>query len=331
MNAVVHGLGRRLALAETDRVGALLDLLARHQERGKHAAAVSVGMEAVEACAGNPRRRSDALVALARSFRAVEAFDLASEVAARAIHDAVVSEDPAREARARELQGTLLTRRGHYRIARQEFRIAGLRHRTARDTLAMKRTARLIADTYRLQGIAAQGSGRPEHAEINFRQAMRAYRVALATGEFAAEDASICAGAADCESRRGNFGLARIQVDRALALAARVEDPATVAEIHLAECRLLRCTGDLRAAEWAGERACAAARALRDDTLGRALQSLAAVHDAQGRFERASDVESQGRELLLGRHRELSQLRAELSSLWDRENNRGQTPIKLMA
>jgi tetratricopeptide (TPR) repeat protein len=319
MSAVVHRLGSRLASAQADRVGTLLDLVARHQERGKHAAAVSVGLEAVQACVADPRRRCDALCAIARSLLAAEAYDLASEVTARAIHDAATAEDPMREARAREMQGMLLIRRSHFRFARREFRIAGLRHRMARDTIAMKRAATKIGHTYRQQGIAAAASGRLEHAEMNFRQAMRAYRVALATGEFATEDAAIAAAAADCESRRGNYGLARIQVERALALAPRVEDAAVVAEIHLAECRLLRCSGDLRAAEWAGERACAAARGLRDDTLAHALQALAAVHDAQGRFERASDIENQGRDLLVERHRALALLREELLSLWRRD------------
>jgi tetratricopeptide (TPR) repeat protein len=319
MTAVVHRLGDRLARAQSDRIGALLDLMARHMERGKVPAAITVGLEAVEASGSDLRRRCDALCAMARALIEAEAYEMAGELAARAIHDAAVCRDTAREARARELQGSLLMRRGHYSAARQEFRIAGLRHRMGLDTLSMKRAARQIGNCYRLQATAAVASGRQEHAEVNFKQALRAYRAALATGEFVNDDAAIAAASADCESRRGNYGLARIQVDRALALAARVDDAAVLAEIHLAECRLLRWSGDLRAAEWAGERACAAARTLRDDALAHALQALADVHDAQGRFERASDVENQSRELLLERHRALSLLRTELSSLWQRE------------
>jgi tetratricopeptide (TPR) repeat protein len=319
MTAVVHRFDDRLATAGADRIGALLDLMGRHLERGKLASAVAVGLEAAESCPEDPRRRCDAHCALARALLEAEAFEMAAELCAHAIHDAVAAADPVREARARELQGALLTRRGLFHAARQEFRIAGVRHRLALDTLAMKRTARRIGDCYRLQATEAVASGRPEHADVNFKQALRAYRAALATGEYANDDAAIAAAAAECEARRGNFGLARIQVDRALALCARIEDPAILAEIHLAECRLLCWTGDLRAAEWAGERACAAARKLRDNTLALALQALADVHDAQGRFERASDVENQGRELLLERHRSLSQLRAELGSLWRRD------------
>ena len=319
MSAVVHRLGGRLADAHVDRIGAMLELMSRHLERGKLTAAVAVGLEAVEASALDPRRRCDALCTLARAMLQAEAHEMAAEVAARAIQDAVVAGDPVREARARELQGLLLMRRGHFQAARQEFRMAGMRHRIALDTISMKRAARRIGDCYRLQAMAAVSSGRPDHAEVNFKQALRAYRAALATGEHTNEDAAIAAAAVECEARRGNYGLARIQVDRALALATRVDDPAVLAEIHLAECRLLRWSGDLRAAEWAGERACLAARHLRDDTLAHALQALADVHDAQGRFERASDVENQGRELLLERHRELSMLRAELGSLWRRD------------
>jgi hypothetical protein len=102
-------------------------------------------------------------------------------------------------------------------------------------------------------------------------------------------------------------------------LLPRVEDPAVVAEVHLAECRLLRTTGDLRAAEWAGERACVAARNLRDDTLAHALLALAAVHDAQGRFERATDTEGRARELTVERQRRLTDLREALSALWRRD------------
>lgn len=319
LTAVVHRLGDRLAQAQADRVAALLDLMSRHLERGKLAAAVAVGTGAVEACPGDPGRRCDALCALARAFLAAEAHELAGEVAGRAVHDAEAAGDALREARARELQGLLLLRRGQHALARREYRIAGLRHRQARDTLAMKRATKQIGHSYRLQAIAAAASGRLEHAEVNLKQALRAYRCALATGEFANDDASIAAAAAECESRRGNYGLARIQVDRALALIPRVDDLRVLAEIHLAECRLLRWTGDLRAAEWAGERACVAARTLRDDTLATALQALADVHDAQGRFERASDVENQGRELLLERHRALALMRTELGSIWRRD------------
>jgi len=107
MSAVVDRLGARLAEAGADRTGALLDLVARHQERGKHGAAVAVGLDAVEASAADPLERCDALCAIARSLLAAEAYEMAARVTARAIHDAVTAEDPVREARARELQGLL--------------------------------------------------------------------------------------------------------------------------------------------------------------------------------------------------------------------------------
>jgi len=319
MAAVIREFGKRLVEAQADRAGTLLELAARQQERGKHVAAVSVALEAVEAFSSEPGRRSDALCAVARSLLAAEAWDLSGTVMARAIQDSVTAEDPVREAHAREIQGLLLFRRHQFQAARTEYRIAGLRFRMAQDTLAMKRVARNIGHTYKQQGAAACASGRYPHADVNFRQALRVYRIALATGEYAGDDAAIAAAAADCESRRGNYGLARIQVDRALALLPRVEDLAIVAQVHLAECRLLRTTGDLRAAEWAGERACVAARNLPDDTLPHALQALSTVHDAQGRFERATDVECRARELLLERQRRLTDLREELSALWRRD------------
>ena len=152
MAAVVHRLGDRLARAETDRIGALLELMSRHLERGRLASAAAVGLEAIEACPADPRRRCDALTAIARILLDAEAYDFAAEVAARAIEDGVVAADPVREARARELLGLLLIRRGLFQTARQEFRIAGMRHRAVLDTLSMKRAARRLGDCYRLQG-----------------------------------------------------------------------------------------------------------------------------------------------------------------------------------
>jgi tetratricopeptide (TPR) repeat protein len=318
MQSAVRSLERRLIHAESDRVGAMLDLATRHLERGNHEGAVTVGLETVEACAGDPLRRSDALRIVARSLFAAEAYELAATSAARAVQDAIAASDPTREARAREVQAALLMRRGRFREARAEFRIAGQRHRIARNTLAMKRTALSIGHSYRAQGIAAESNHRHEHAQMYFKQALRAYRIALVTGEFADDDAAIAAAAADCECRRGNFGLARIQIDRALVRAPRIENLAVVVEIHLVESRLHRATGDVRAAEWAGERACSAARPLRDESLIRGLLALSSVHDAQGRFERASDIETQAHDLSLERERELGQLRARLSALWSR-------------
>jgi tetratricopeptide (TPR) repeat protein len=317
MISVVHKLERRLKQAEADRPGVLLDLAGRHHERGNHVEAVTIALEAVECCADDPRRRSDGLRIAARSFFAAEAYELAAAAIARSISDAGAAGDPAREARSREVQAMLLLRRGRFVEARAQYRLAGRRHRLARDTLAMKRTALNIGHTYRAQGIAAEATHRPEHAQVHFNQALRAYRVALATGENADDDAAIAASAADCECRRGNFGLARIQIDRALVRAPRIENLSLVAEIHLVESRLHRAAGDLRSAEWAGERACAAARALRDESLIRSLLALSAVHDAQGRFERASDIESYARELDLERERALAGVRERLASAWN--------------
>ena len=315
MLSVVQKFEKRLLQAEGDRVGVLLDLAVRHHDRGNHIDAVAVGLEAMAGCADDPRRRSDALRTVARSCFAAEAYDLAATAIERAIADAVAAADPAREARAREVQGTLLMRRGRFREARAQYRLAGRRHRLARDTLAMKRSALSIGHTYRAQGIAAEASHRQDHAQIHFKQALRVYRIALATGESADDDAAIAAAAADCECRRGNFGLARIQIDRALVRAPRIESLAVVAEIHLVESRLHRATGELRSAEWAGERACAAARPLRDEPLIRGLLALASVHDAQGRFERASDIETQAHELSLERERALCEIRRRLAEI----------------
>src|SRR4051812_25799356 len=102
MLSVVRKLERRLLQADGDRIGVLIDLALRHHERGNHVEAVSVALEAVDACDDDTRRRSDALRIIARSFCVAEAHDLAGTVAARAIQDAVTAADPGREARARE-------------------------------------------------------------------------------------------------------------------------------------------------------------------------------------------------------------------------------------
>lgn len=315
MQSVVRKLESRLAAAEADRDGALLDLAARHFERGKHVSAVTVALDAVEACPGNPARRSQAYCIGARALVAMEANDNARDLAARAIVEAAHADDPVLEARAREVQASLHMRRGHFPLARDEYRIAGLRYRLAGCAIETKRMAMGIANSYRQQGIVAAASGRHAHANANLKQALRAYRAALATGESATHDAEIAAATADCECRMGNFGLAQIQVERARTLLERVGDPIVVAEIHLAMCRLHRVQGELKQAEWAGERACNAANGASDEVLARGLLALAAVHDAQGRFERASDIESRGHDVLLAHHRALECMRAELGTI----------------
>jgi tetratricopeptide (TPR) repeat protein len=315
MLSVVRTLDSRLTDALADRPGALLELAARHLERGKHVSAVTVALDAVEACVGSPSRRSQALCIGARALAALEANDHARDLAARAIVEAVQAEDPALEAQAREVQAKLLMRRGHFQAARDEYRIAGLRQRLCGTTAGMKRMAFGIGETYRQQGIVAAASGRHEHSQVQLKQALRAYRAALSTGSDPALDAAIASAAADCECRLGNYGLARIQLDRAQALLPRIADAAVIAEYHLSLCRLHRVQGELKQAEWAGERACSAAHSANDEVLARGLLALAAVHDAQGRFERASDIEARGHDVLLNHHRALERMRAELGTI----------------
>jgi tetratricopeptide (TPR) repeat protein len=315
MQSVVRKLGDRLVAAEADRPGALLDLAARHLERGKPVSAVTVALDAAAASEGNPARRSQAYCLGARALMAIEANDNARDLAARAIVEAVQAGDAMLEARAREVQASLLMRRGHFPLARHEYRMAGLRHRLSGSVVEMKRMAMGIANSYRQQGIVAGAGGRHAHANANLKQALRAYRAALATGESPNEDAEIAAGAADCECRLGNYGLARIHIERAEGLLPRVDDQAVVAEVHLAMCRLHRVQGELKQAEWAGERACNAAHSAGDEVLARGLLALATVHDSQGRFERASDIESRGHDVLLSHHRALERMRAELGTL----------------
>ena len=315
MLSVVRKLESRLVQAESDRPGALLDLAARHLERGKHVSAVTVALDAAEACIGNPGRRSQALCIGARALAALEANDNARDLASRAIVEAVQANDPVLEARAREVNARLLMRRGHFPLARHEYRLAGLRYRLSGNSIEMKRMALGIGETYRQQGIVAGASGRHAHSQAHLRQALRAFRAALSIGEDAATDAAIAAGAADCECRLGNYGLARIQLDRAEALLPRISDSTVVAEFHLSLCRLHRVQGELKQAEWAGERACNAAYSANDEVLARGLLALAAVHDAQGRFERASDIETRGHEILLTHHKALERMRAELGTI----------------
>lgn len=314
MLSVVRKLESRLTEAQADRPGALLELAERHFERGKHVSAVTVAIDAAEA-GTDPFPRSRAYLLGARALMALEANDSARDLASRAIVEASRAGDPILEASAREVQAHLLVRRGHFPCARREYRIAGLRHRLAGQLIEMKRMAFGVGETYRQQGIVAGASGRHGHLQVHLKQALRAFRAALATGSHADTDAAIASAAADCECRLGNYGLARIQLDRAGTLLPRVADAAVIAEYHLSLCRLHRAQGELEHAEWAGERACSAAHSANDEVLARGLLALAAVHDAQGRFERATDIEARGHDVLLNYHRALERMRADLGTI----------------
>lgn len=286
-----------------------------HCQQGDYVSAVATGLEAVDAYGEDDLAgRSNALQSIALALLALEAFDLAEAAAERAVHDACAARDGEREARARGVFGAILVRRERFDAARHQFRSAGHHHRLVGDTVEMKRTAMHLGDTYRAQATAFERAGRAPQARFYWRQALRAYRIALATGASADDDAIATTAAAECHLCLGDIGSARANIARALHLAARVSRPATLAAGHLGESRILEAIGDLKGAEWACERACAAAETLvHEPMLARCLDALAAIHDAQGRFTQASDVKMRSRELALERAVALARIREEIN------------------
>lgn len=290
-----------------------------HYQRGDYVAAVATGLDAVEAYAdGDLLGRSNALQSIALALFAVEAYDLARTMVARSVADAKASADPSREAGARSVQGCILCDRGHFNEARRHFRHAAACHRLLGDTTRLKKSISNIGHTYREQGIAQESAGRLQ-AAFYWKQALRVYRIALATGQGEADDAIILGAMAECEFRLGNASAAYGAVARALALALDVGSEIILAPCHLWKSHILKAMGEIDAAVWSCERAVEAAEALQhDEILVDALKALSALEDQRGRFERAADLEQRAKRLALERENFLARVRVEMGPLWDR-------------
>ena len=309
-------LGRALAAATTC-----------HYQRGDYVAAVATGLDAVDACAdGDLAGRSSALRSIALALHAVEATDLALAVAGRAVADAVALGESEPEAAARDTLALVLLARGRHREARAEYRRSAALHRKGGHRIHLKKSIAGLAHTYRLEA-GARGREAPG-SEFALRQALRVYAVARAAGESDADDAIVEQSMAECRLRLGEQQAAWTHIARAVERARRVASPAILAECHLWEAHVLREMGELQAAERACERACVAAEPLvLSPALADVLQALAAVHDAQGRFERASDAETRSRELRLAREASLARVRTDLGPLWEQRIEGSATSI----
>lgn len=224
-----------------------------HHQRGDYAAAVAAGLDAVDALGdADLPARSGALQGLAQALLAVEAFDLAGDVAQRAAADASASGNPAADASAHTMLGTLLMTGERFDEARRHFREAGAIQRRLGDTLQLKRSAANIAHGYLAQANTAHMQGDQPRARLLWRQAIRVFRVTVATGHSPVQDALAEAGIAECEWRLEHPNEALAAALRGLEFAGQSRSPLALAHCHLWESHALRDLGRLDAARRAG-------------------------------------------------------------------------------
>ncbi len=317
-----------IARARGDSLGAARALAAAsrcHYQRGDYVAAAAAGMEAMEAfdekdLAG----RAAALTHVATALLAVEALDIAEQLAERAASDAQRLGDPATEAAARVVWGTILERRRQPEAARRKFREAGAIQRRLGDTLMLKKSALEIGHGYRLQANEALREGEPDRARLLWRHAIRVYRVALATGASDFEDAIAWSAVAECECRLDEPQAALTVIREALEHAHRSANPAALARCHLWEGHALKALGKLDAARRACECARNAAEQLdHDPMLAECLRAEATLNDLAGRFESAHDLESRAQRVLLERAAFFSRMRDDVRAMLARHAQPG--------
>jgi tetratricopeptide (TPR) repeat protein len=289
-----------------------------HHQRGDHFAAVASGMDALQAFGQEDSRgRSDTLRAITLALLAVEDFQHAHWAAEGAV--AAAAGDHGAEADAHAAFGRVLAAGGRGHAARQELRRAGELYRGLGDRVGLKRITAAVARSYRNQAEVAQRAGLVEQARLQWRHAARVYRIALAFGDRAADDASILCGIAECEVWLDDIDAAYEHATRALSLAEEAAAGATIGLARLLESQALHAMSRLPAAERACAHALAAAEQARDEPLLIAcLHELARVSDQLGRFESAADFEERAIRVASQRTALLARMRAELAPLWDR-------------
>lgn len=292
-----------------------------HHQRGDYAAAVAAGLDAVDAFGdADLPARSGALQGLAQALLAVEAFDLAGDVARRAAADAAASGNPAVDASARTVLGTLLMIGDRFAEARRYFREAGAIQRRLGDTLQLKRSAASIAHGYLAQANEARQQGDAPRARLLWRHAIRVFRITVATGFSALEDALAQAGIAECEWRLDNPNEALAAALDGLALANQSRSPLALAHCHLWESHALRDLGKLDAARRACEGARNAAEQLEHDrVLAECLKAESRLNDLAGRFESAQDLEMRAERAGVEREAFLARIRDEVARMWARQ------------
>jgi tetratricopeptide (TPR) repeat protein len=252
---------------------------------------------------------------VALALLAVESLDLAADAAARALADAQASRDAANEAAARSIHGCVLSERGEFKQARREFRAAGASYRAMRDGVRQMKTVSNIGHSYRAQASAHERDG-GTRATFYLRQALRVYRVALASGESPADAAIIEGCMAECELRLGRAAEANAHISRSLILAYEIRSTAILAPCQRVEAEVLQALGRLDAAAAACERAVRAAEDLEHSAmLAKCLRTWSAIEDRRGRFERAKDLEDRAHRVEDERTALLATLREEMVPL----------------
>lgn len=325
-----------IARARNDRISAARAFAVAmrcHHQRGDYAAAVAAGLDAVEAFGERDLPgRSTALQGVAQALLAVEALDLADDVAQRAAADAAASGNPAVDAGARTVLGTLLTIGERFDEARRYFREAGAIQRRLGDTLQLKRSAANIAHGYLRQANDANQQGDAPRARLLWRQAIRVFRVTVATGYSPVEDALAQAGIAECEWRLDNPNEALAAALGGLVFANPSRSPLALAHCHLWESHALRDLGKLDAARRACESARAAAEQLEHDCiLADCLKAESRLNDLAGRFESAHDLEMRAECVVIEREAFLARIRDEVALIWSRQAVPEAVPFRLSA
>lgn len=304
-----------------------------HHQRGDFAAAVAAGLDAVEAFGeADLPGRSGALQGLTQALLAVEAFDLAEDVAQRAAADAAASGNPAVDASARSVLGTLLMIGERFDEARRNFREAGAIQRRLGDTLQLKKSAANIAHGYLAQANEARGQGDEPRARLLWRQAIRVFRITVATGTSPVDDALAHAGIAECEWHLEHPNEALAAAVRGLDFANQSRSPLVLAHCHLWESHALRDLGKLDAARRACESARAAAEQLEHDRiLADCLKAESKLNDLAGRFESAHDLEMRAECVSIEREAFLARLRDQVALMWSRQAVPEAVPYRLSA
>ena len=291
-----------------------------HYQRGDHVAAVATGIDAVEAYAdGDVLGRSRAFQSIALALFAVEAFDLAGEMAARAVADANAGGDRERVAFSATVYGIILGDRGRFNDARRQFRTAAAYYRAVDDQVRLKKSASNLGHTWRKQGEAQLAKGLAAQARVYWKRALGVYRVALGAGRHEPDDAIILGAIAQCECRVGELEAAYADVTRALELARRGGNVAVLAHCYLWEGHILDAKGLAEAAQHAFERAAEAASTLEyDEVLVKCLRALAEVVAKRGNPQRAKEICERADAVAAERASFLARVREELSPIWDR-------------
>jgi tetratricopeptide (TPR) repeat protein len=325
-----------IARARNDKVSAARAFTVAmrcHHQRGDYAAAVAAGLDAIESFGeADLPGRSSALQGLAQALLAVEAFDLADDVAQRAAADAAASGNPAVDASARTVLGTLLMIADRFAEARRCFREAGAIQRRLGDALQLKRSAANIARGYLAQANEAHQQGDAPRARLLWRQAIRVFRITVATGVSPLEDALAQACIAECEWRLDNPSEALAAALGGLVFANQSRSPQALAHCHLWESHALKDLGKLDAARRACESARDAAEQLEHDRiLAECLKAESRLNDLAGRFESAQDLEMRAECVNIEREAFLARIRDEVALMWTRPAVSDALPFRLSA